>query len=66
MLPSDPEVGRNTIIEIRADTGGGEASLFAADLYRMYTKFAENKSWSLECLSQSLSETGGLRDNFFT
>ena len=51
MLPEDPDVGRNTIIEIRAGAGGGEASLFASDLYRMYTKLAENKNWSSECLS---------------
>ncbi len=65
MLPEDPDIGRNTIIEIRAGAGGGEASLFASDLYRMYTKLAENKNWSLECLSQSLSETGGFKEVIF-
>jgi peptide chain release factor 1 len=65
MLPEDPDVGRNTIIEIRAGAGGGEASLFASDLYRMYTKLAENKKWSFECLSQSLSETGGFKEVIF-
>ena len=65
MLPEDPDIGRNTIIEIRAGAGGGEASLFASDLYRMYTKLAENKNWSLECLSQSSSETGGFKEVIF-
>jgi len=65
MLPADPDIGRNTIIEIRAGAGGGEASLFAADLYRMYCKLAENKGWRNECLSQSASETGGFKEIIF-
>ena len=65
MLPEDPDLGRNTIIEIRAGAGGGEASLFAADLYRMYCKLAENKKWNFECMSQSLSETGGFKEIIF-
>ena len=65
MLPTDPDIGRNTIIEIRAGAGGGEASLFAADLYRMYCKLAENKGWKNECLSQSASETGGFKEIIF-
>ena len=65
MLPSDPDVGRNTIIEIRAGAGGNEASLFAADLFRMYCKYSENKIWSLECLSQSHSESGGFKEVVF-
>jgi peptide chain release factor 1 len=65
MLPEDPDLGRNTIIEIRAGAGGGEASLFAADLYRMYCKLAENKNWHFECMSQSLSETGGFKEIIF-
>lgn len=62
MLPPDPDSGRNTIIEVRAGAGGDEASLFAADLYRMYCKYSESKNWSLECLSQSPSETGGFKE----
>lgn len=65
MLPEDPDLGRNTIIEIRAGAGGGEASLFASDLYRMYCKLAENKNWNFECMSQSISETGGFKEVIF-
>jgi peptide chain release factor 1 len=65
MLPPDPEVGKNTIVEIRAGTGGDEASLFAGDLYRMYTRFAETQGWSVECLSQSNSGTGGFKEVIF-
>jgi peptide chain release factor 1 len=65
MVPPDPDIGRNTIIEIRAGAGGGEASLFAADLYRMYCKLSENKKWQIECLSQSISETGGFKEVIF-
>ena len=49
MLPPDPESGKNTIIEIRAGAGGDEASIFAGDLFRMYTRFAETKGWGREC-----------------
>ena len=66
MLPEDPDLGRNTIIEIRAGAGGGEASLFASDLYRMYCKLAENKNWNFECMSQSTSETGGFKEVIFS
>ncbi len=65
MLPEDPDAGRNTIIEIRAGAGGNEASLFALDLYRMYCKYSENKGWSFECLSQSHSESGGMKEVIF-
>ena len=65
MLPPDPDAGRNTIIEIRAGAGGDEASLFAGDLFRMYCKYSENMNWSLECLSQSLSESGGFKEVVF-
>jgi len=65
MLPQDPDDGRNTIVEIRAGDGGDEASLFAADLYRMYCKYGEKSGWSFECLSQSPSETGGFKEIVF-
>ena len=65
MLPPDPDAGRNTIIEIRAGAGGDEASLFASDLFRMYCKYSENMNWSLECLSQSHSESGGFKEVVF-
>lgn len=65
MLPEDPDAGRNTILEIRAGAGGNEASLFALDLYRMYCKYCENKNWNVECLSQSSSDSGGLKEVIF-
>ena len=65
MLPPDPEVGKNTIVEIRAGAGGDEASIFAGDLFRMYTKYAEKQGWSVECLSQSNSDTGGFKEVIF-
>ena len=65
MLPQEPDIGKNTIVEIRAGAGGDEASLFAADLFRMYCKYGENKSWGFECLSQSTSETGGFKEIVF-
>ena len=48
MIPSDPTDSRNTVIEIRAGTGGDEASLFAADLYRMYCRYADSRGWKIE------------------
>ena len=65
MLPPDPEVGKNTIIEIRAGAGGDEASIFAGDLFRMYTRYAEKQGWGIECLSQSNSDSGGFKEVVF-
>ena len=65
MLPEEEDTGKNTIVEIRAGAGGDEASLFAADLFRMYCRYGENKSWGFECLSQSSSETGGFKEVVF-
>lgn len=65
MLPPDASDSRNTIMEIRAGTGGDEASLFAGDLYRMYTRFAENKGWKLEVMSSNESEVGGFKEVIF-
>ena len=65
MIPPDPEIGKNIIVEIRAGAGGDEASIFASDLYRMYTRFAEKLKWSVECLSQSNSDTGGFKEIIF-
>ncbi len=62
LLPQDPADSKNTILEIRSGTGGEEASLFAADLYRMYTRFAERRSWETEVLSLSESEAGGIKE----
>jgi peptide chain release factor 1 len=62
LLPRDPDDDKNVILEIRAGTGGDEASLFAADLYRMYTKHAETRGWKQEIISSSPSEVGGLKE----
>ena len=62
ILPPDPLEGRDIILEIRAGTGGDEASLFAADLLRMYTRFAETKGWKIESLDSSPSDVGGFKE----
>jgi peptide chain release factor 1 len=62
LLPTDPLDARNTILEIRAGTGGEEAALFGADLLRMYMRYAENTGWKTELLSESPSETGGYKE----
>jgi len=62
MIPPDPTDSRNTIIEIRAGTGGDEASLFAGDLFRMYTRYAEACGWKWEMLSSAPSEVGGFKE----
>ncbi|MBQ6704489.1 MAG: peptide chain release factor 1 [Opitutales bacterium] len=62
MIPPDPTDSRNTIIEIRAGTGGDEASLFAGDLFRMYTRYAETCGWKWEMLSSAPSEVGGFKE----
>ena len=61
MIPPDPSDSRNTVVEIRAGAGGDEASLFAADLHRMYLRYAEAKNWKVEPLGARLSEGGGLK-----
>ncbi len=65
LVPRDPNDSRNTIIEIRAGTGGEEATLFAADLMRMYTRFAEKMEWKIEILSSSPSDLGGFKEVIF-
>jgi len=62
LVPPDPADSRNTIIEIRAGAGGSESALFAADLYRMFTRYAEGKGWRVETLDSSPSDLGGLRE----
>ncbi|OYW74344.1 MAG: peptide chain release factor 1 [Verrucomicrobia bacterium 12-59-8] len=62
ILPPDPLEGRDIILEIRAGTGGDEASLFAADLLRMYTRFTEGRGWKMESLDTSPSEVGGFKE----
>jgi peptide chain release factor 1 len=62
LLPSDPEDDKNAVVEIRAGTGGDEASIFAGDLYRMYTKFFETKGWKAEVSSSSEGTMGGFKE----
>jgi peptide chain release factor 1 len=65
LLPKDPNDEKNVVVEIRAATGGDEASLFAAEVFRMYTRFAELHRWKVEILSTSESSVGGLKDVSF-
>jgi peptide chain release factor 1 len=65
ILPPDPADSRNTIIEIRAGAGGQESALFAADLYRMYTRYAETRGWKVESLDSSPSDLGGYKEIIF-
>jgi peptide chain release factor 1 len=62
LLPKDPNDEKNVILEIRAGTGGEEAALFAADLFRAYTRYAETKRWKTEILSQSATGIGGFKE----
>ncbi|HDY88711.1 MAG TPA: peptide chain release factor 1 [bacterium] len=66
LLPADPLDGKNIILEIRAGTGGEEAALFAGELYRMYTHYADLKGWKVEVLSSSASEVGGFKEIIFS
>ena len=65
LLPRDPRDERNVIMEIRAGTGGDEATLFAADLFRMYSRYAEGRKWDLDILSQNETGVGGFREIIF-
>ncbi len=62
LLPKDPNDERNILLEVRAGTGGDEAALFAGDLLRMYTRFAERNRWQIEMMSESPSELGGYKE----
>ena len=66
ILPPDPADSRNTIVEIRAGAGGSESALFAADLYRMYSRYAESRGWKLETLDSSPSDLGGFKEVIFS
>ncbi len=65
LLPKDPRDSRNTIVEIRAGTGGEEAALFAADLYKMYLKHAENQRWKVEIMNSNPTGIGGFKEIIF-
>jgi peptide chain release factor 1 len=62
LVPKDPDDVRNTFLEIRAGTGGDEAALFAGDLLRMYTRYAERQGWRTEVISESAGEVGGFKE----
>ena len=61
LLPKDPNDERNVILEIRAGTGGEESALFAGDLFRMYSRYAERQRWQVEVMSSSESDLGGYK-----
>jgi len=62
LLPKDPNDSRNIIIEIRAGTGGDEASIFSGDLYRMYSRYVEKNKWQMEVMSSNIGEHGGFKE----
>ncbi len=65
LIPADPEDGKNAVVEIRAGTGGDEASIFAGDLFRMYSKFCETKRWKLELVDYTEGTMGGYKEIIF-
>jgi peptide chain release factor 1 len=65
LVPKDPNDGKDVIVEIRAGAGGDEASLFGAELYRMYARYIEVKGWKIELLSESPSDVGGYKEIIF-
>jgi peptide chain release factor 1 len=65
LIPKDPNEGKDIIVEIRAGTGGDEAAIFAADLYRMYSRYVANKGWKMDVLSLSESGGGGMKEIIF-
>jgi len=65
LVPADPEDGKNAVVEIRAGTGGDEASIFAGDLFRMYNKFCENKKWKVELIDMTEGTMGGFKEIIF-
>jgi len=66
LLPPDPDADRNVVMEIRAGTGGDEAGLFAGDLYRMYSRYAETRGWKVSPIDANASETGGYKEIIFS
>ncbi|MCX7856350.1 MAG: PCRF domain-containing protein, partial [Anaerolineae bacterium] len=65
LLPKDPRDDKNVIVEIRAGAGGDEAGLFAADLFRMYTRYAEQQGWKTELISENRTGIGGFKEVVF-
>ena len=65
LLPKDPNDERNVVMEIRAGTGGDEAALFGANLFRMYSRYAERHGYGLELVSDSTTDMGGIKEAVF-
>jgi len=65
LIPKDPDDSKNVVVEIRAGTGGDEASIFAGDLYRMYTKFAQERNWNISLVDTSEGTAGGFKEIIF-
>jgi len=65
MIPPDPTDSRNSVMEIRGGAGGDEANIFAGDLFRMYSRYAESRGWRVEVLSSSLADVGGFKEIIF-
>ena len=65
LIPKDPDDAKNVVVEVRAGTGGDEASIFAGDLYRMYSKYCSDKSWRVDVVSQSDGTSGGFKEIIF-
>ncbi len=65
LIPKDPEDAKNCVVEIRAGTGGDEASIFAGDLYRMYVKYCEGRGWKIELVDQTEGSAGGFKEIIF-
>ena len=65
MIPPDPTDSRNSVMEIRGGAGGDEANIFAGDLFRMYSRYAEQRGWRVEVMSTSVADTGGFREIIF-
>ena len=65
LIPSDPQDNKNAVVEIRAGTGGDEASIFAGDLFRMYTHYCESKNWKIDVVSSTEGTMGGFKEIVF-
>ncbi|MCA0133733.1 peptide chain release factor 1 [Winogradskyella alexanderae] len=65
LIPKDPDDAKNVVVEVRAGTGGDEASIFAGDLFRMYSKYCSDKGWSVDVVSQSDGTSGGFKEIIF-
>lgn len=65
LLPKDPDDDKNVVVEIRGGAGGDEAALFAADLYRMYTRYAERNNWKIEIMNANFNDIGGVKELIF-